>query len=83
MRVNGKQKDIYNFQKVASKLADYGFNCIKPDDDWIGADFPAYHKDGTQTLCVQLKGLLMISKRYIGKELYRCFPHQLCNEITK
>ena len=29
-KLNGKQKEIYNFQKVAAELADYGFNCIKP-----------------------------------------------------
>ncbi len=47
--LNGKQQEIYNFQKVAARFADYGFNCIKLDDDWMGADFLAYHKDGTQT----------------------------------
>ena len=71
--LNGKQKEIYNFQKVAAKLADYGFNCIKLDDDWMGADFLAYHKDGVQTLRVQLKGRLTISKKYMGKDLYLCF----------
>ena len=53
--LNSKQKEIYNFQKVVALLADYGFNCIKLDDDWQGADFLAYHKDGTTTLKVQLK----------------------------
>ena len=48
--LNSKQKEIYNFQKVAARLADYGYNCIKPDDDRMGADFLAYHKDGIQTL---------------------------------
>ena len=71
--LNGKQKEIYNFQKVAARLADYGFNCIKLDDDWMGADFLAYHKDGTQTLRGQLKGRLTISKKYTGKDLYICF----------
>ena len=74
--LNGKQKEIYNFQKVAARLADYGFNCIKLDDDWMGADFLAYHKDGVQTLRVQLKGRLTISKKYTGKELYLCFRHR-------
>ena len=32
--LNSKQKEIYNFQKVAAILADYGFNCIKLADDW-------------------------------------------------
>ena len=38
--LSGKQKEIFNFQKVAAQLADYGFNCIRLDDDWQGADFP-------------------------------------------
>jgi hypothetical protein len=46
--LNSKQKEIYNFQKVAAILAAYGFNCIKLADDWQGADFLAYHKDGGQ-----------------------------------
>lgn len=73
--LNARQKEIYNFQKVAARLADYGFNCMKLDDDWLGADFLAYHKDGTQTLRVQLKGRLLVSKKYVGKDLYICFRH--------
>ena len=73
--LTSKQQEIYNFQKVAAKLADYGFNCIKLDDDWMGADFLAYHKDGSPTLRVQLKGRLTISKKYSGKDLYICFKH--------
>ena len=71
--LNSKQKEIYNFHKVASVLADYGFNCIKLSDDWQGADFLAYHKDGDQTLKVQLKGRMLIDRKYIGKNLYMCF----------
>ena len=74
--LTGKQQEIYNFQKVAARLADYGFNCIKLGDDWMGADFLAYHKDGNQTLRVQLKGRLTISKNYVGKDLYICFRHR-------
>ena len=72
--LNSKQKEIYNFQKVAAVLADYGFNCIKLDDDWQGADFLAYHKDGTTTLKVQLKARAGISKKYQGQDLYLAFP---------
>ncbi|MGE0623250.1 MAG: hypothetical protein AB7O54_11575 [Pseudomonadales bacterium] len=72
--LNAKQKEIYNFQKVAAKLADYGFNCIKLADDWQGADFLAYHKDGAETLKVQLKGRLLIHRSYVGKHLYMAFP---------
>jgi len=72
--LNSKQKEIYNFQKVASVLADYGFNCIKLADDWCGADFLAYHKNGAETLKVQLKGRLSIDKKYLGKDLFIAFP---------
>ena len=72
--LNSKQKEIYNFQKLAAILADYGFNCIKLADDWLGADFLAYHKDGTDTLQVQLKGRLTIDKKYMHKNLHIAFP---------
>ena len=72
--LNSKQKEVYNFQKVAALLADYGFNCIKLDDDWQGADFLAFHKDGVTTLRVQLKSRAVISKKYQGKDLYLAFP---------
>ena len=72
--LNAKQKEIYNFQKIAATLADYGFNCIKLQDDWLGADFLAYHKDGSQTLRVQLKGRVTIDQKYQGRDLYVAFP---------
>jgi len=72
--LNSKQKEIFNFQKIASLLADYGFNCIKLADDWQGADFLAYHKDGNETLRVQLKSRITIDKKYQGKDLYMAFP---------
>ena len=34
----------------------------------------AYHKDGSTTLRVQLKGRAEISKKYQGKDLYLAFP---------
>ena len=72
--LTAKQREIYNYQKVAAVLADYGFNCIKLDDDWQGADFLAYHKDGETTLKVQLKGRgLSIDRKYLKKDLYLCF----------
>jgi hypothetical protein len=72
--LTSRQKEIYNFQKVAAILADYGFNCIKLSDDWQGADFLAYHKDGENTLRVQLKSRLGIAKKYCGKNLCIAFP---------
>lgn len=73
-KLNPKQKEIFNFQKIAGLLADYGFNCIKLADDWQGADFIAYHKDGNETLLVQLKARLTIEKKYMKKDLYITFP---------
>ena len=72
--LTAKQQEIFNFQQAAAKLAEFGFNCIKLDDDWQGADFLAYHKDGDHTLKVQLKGRALIDKKYLGKDLYMCFP---------
>ena len=73
-KLNSKQKEIYNFQRLAARLADYGFNCIKLADDWKGADFLAYHKDGKETLKIQLKSRIGIYKKYIGKSLFVAFP---------
>jgi hypothetical protein len=73
-QLNSKQKEIYNFQKIGAVLADYGFNCIKLADDWQGADFIAYHKDGQDTLKIQLKSRLTISKKYLNKGLHLAFP---------
>ena len=73
-KLNGKQKEIYNFQKSAALLADYGFNCIKLADDWQGADFLAYHFDGNTTLKVQLKARLTVDRKYIGQDLWMNFP---------
>ncbi len=76
--LNPKQKEIYNFQKVASFLANYGFNCIKLADDWLGADFLAYHVNGSDTIKVQLKSRPTIHKKYIGKGLFIAFPIAGC-----
>jgi hypothetical protein len=72
--LNPRQKEIFNFQKVSGLLADYGYNCIKLADDWQGADFLAFHVDGSNTLKVQLKSRMTISKKYIGKSIYMTFP---------
>ena len=74
VNLTAKQQEIFNFQKIAGILADYGFNCIKLADDWQGADFIAYHKDEERTLRVQLKGRISIYKKYSSKNLYIAFP---------
>lgn len=72
-RLSAKQQEVYNFQRIAAALAEYGFNCIKLADDWGGADFLAYHKDG-DTIKVQLKGRVTIAKKYQDKSLCIAFP---------
>jgi hypothetical protein len=73
-KLNARQKEQFNFQKIAATLADYGFNCIKLSDDWQGADFLAYHVDGTTTLRVQLKSRLDIKQKYRDKNIWMAFP---------
>ncbi len=65
--LNGRQKEIYNFQKSAAILADYGFNCIKLSDDWLGADFLAYRFGDNTTLRVQLKSRVTIEKNILAR----------------
>jgi len=74
--LNARQKELFNFQKIAATFADYGFNCIQLADDWQGADFLAYHLDGTTTLRVQLKSRLAIQKKYLEKNIWMAFPHK-------
>jgi hypothetical protein len=75
--LNARQKELFNFQKIAATLADCGYNCIKLADDWQGADFLAYHVNGKTTLKVQLKSRLTIDqKKYSGKDIWIAFPHK-------
>jgi hypothetical protein len=70
-KLNSKQKENYNFHKVASALADYGYNSLRLNDDWQGADFIAIN--GDNMIKIQLKGRFTIDKKYIGKEIYIAF----------
>jgi len=72
-KLNPRQQEAYNFQRVSAVLADFGFCTIRLSDDWSGADFIAQHIDGT-FLKVQLKGRLTFAKKYEGKDLWLCFP---------
>ena len=74
--LNARQKEFFNYHKIAATLADYGFNCIKLADDWQGADFLAYHVNGAQTLKVQLKSRLTIQRKYSRKDIWIAFPHK-------
>jgi hypothetical protein len=73
--LNARQKELFNFAKIAATLADYGFNCIKLSDDWQGADFLAYHANASSTLKVQLKARITIHKKYADKDIWMAFPH--------
>lgn len=71
-KLNAKQKERYNYQKVSAVLADYGFITIPLSDDWNGADFLAVPIQG-DVLKIQLKGRLTFMKKYLGKGLHICF----------
>lgn len=72
-KLNSKQKENYNFHKVAATLADYGFNSMRLNDDWQGADFISVHVSGSEMLKIQLKGRFTMAKKYIGKDIYIAF----------
>ncbi len=71
--LNARQKENYNYAKIAARLADYGYNCMRLSDDWKGADFIGLHIDGKNDLKVQLKGRLSIYKILRNQNLYIAF----------
>lgn len=73
--LNSRQKENYNFQKLSSALADYGFVTHRLSDDWNGADLIAHHVDGVQFLKIQLKSRFTVGKKYRGKDLHVAFPY--------
>jgi hypothetical protein len=74
-KLNSRQKENYNYQKISALLADYGFVTLRLNDDWQGADFIAYHIDGKTILKVQLKGRLTFGKKYMEQDIYIAFPN--------
>lgn len=72
--LNAKQKEVYNFQKIAALLADYGFNCVRLSHDWKGADFLALHMPSDNVIRVQLKARLTVDRKYENKGLWIAFP---------
>ena len=71
--LNSRQKENSNFQKVAARLADFGYNCLRLIDDWQGADFIACHINGETFLKVQLKGRFTVERKYVGKDIFIAF----------
>ena len=76
--LNAKQKENFNYHKVAAALADYGYDSMRLNNDWQGADFIAVKND--EMLKVQLKGRFTVDKKYIGKDIYVAFIE---NDIIK
>jgi hypothetical protein len=72
-KLNSRQKENYNFQKISSILADYGFTTIRLSDDWNGADFLALHIDGRTVLRIQLKGRMQIHEKCLRKQIWIAF----------
>ncbi len=72
--LNARQQENFNFQKVSSQLADFGYSTMRLTDDWQGADFIAQHVDGLTVLRVQLKGRMTVAKKYERKDLHIAFP---------
>lgn len=71
--LNARQKENYNFQKIAADLAEFGYSCMWLNDDWQGADFIANNIDGNSFIRVQLKGRPTIDKKYADKNIYIAF----------
>lgn len=69
--LNSREKENYNFHKVASALADYGYDSMRLNNDWQGADFIAVK--GDEMIKVQLKGRFTVDKKYLGKDIYIAF----------
>ena len=70
-KLNARQKENYNYHKVASALADYGYDSMRLNNDWQGADFITVKDD--EMLKVQLKGRFTIDKKYIEKDINIAF----------
>lgn len=74
--LDARQKENYNYQKLAGVLADYGFVTMRLSSDWNGADLIAQHINGDTFLKVQLKARFTFCNRYVGKGLYIAFPRR-------
>ena len=79
--LNARQKENYNYHKIASALAEYGYDCMRLNNDWEGADFIAVKDD--EMLKIQLKGRFTIDKKYWNKEIYIAFREKNENKIYR
>ena len=63
-----------NYHKAAISFADCGFNLVALPEDWQGANCLALHKIDSRILKVQLQNRMVIARKYMGKDVYMCFP---------
>ena len=71
--LKGKHREAYNYAKVASVLAEYGFECARFVNDLNGADFAANNPTQGITLAVQQKSGLEVRPAYLSKNLWIVF----------
>jgi len=69
--LNSKQKENYNYHKVAAALENYGYDSMRLNNDWEGADFISVK--GDDMIKIQLKGRFTLDKKYEKKDLYIAF----------
>jgi len=62
--LNAKQEESYNFQKLSSVLADYGYTTYRMFDDYNDADLHAV-RIKSEVVRIQLKGRLTIDRKYL------------------
>jgi hypothetical protein len=79
-KLNSKQKETFNYHKLSSILADFGYFTMRISDDWESADFIAMHCIKKSFIKVQLKSRLSFSKKYINKDLYIAFEDKKYNK---
>lgn len=72
-KLNSRQKENFNYQKLSAVLADFGFVTHRLSDDWQGADFIAQHISEDLFLKVQLSRL-SFDRKYEGKDIWIAFP---------
>jgi hypothetical protein len=74
-KLDGRQKEVFNFHCVAALLAKCGFATYPIRDDWNGGDMFARHMtDSRKTMVVQLKSRMTFDKKYLGKDIWIGFP---------
>lgn len=77
--LNSKEKENYNYHKVASALAEYGYDSMRLNNDWQGADFIAVK--GNEMIKVQLKSRFTLDAKYKDKDIYIAFVEDAALKI--